>query len=184
MTSTGINPSRLGFAAGVAVLATLAIGAPAFAVDEFPPNAVVTATSGCEGDTFWLRTIMSNPGGLSSAHFVVTAIDVKGPITIDVGVDIAPNESRLDIWNFFEGVKGTVHITSDGQVPVIDYVFEIAPDCVPEVVVTEETTTTVAEVLVPTELPTTGSSSPVTAAFAVGLLGVGILMLRVTRRTN
>jgi len=202
MTSTQITPRRLGFAAASFLLASLAVSAPAFAVNEFPPNATVTATSGCEGGVFHLHTTMSNPGGLDTAHFVVTAVDVKGPITIGVGVDIVMDGSRADDWQFFEGVSGSVHITSDDNTPAVDYYFEITPDCVPEVTTTVATTipattipattipattvpaptTTAAAQFVPTALPATGSSSPLTAVLAFGLLGVGILMLRFTRR--
>lgn len=203
MTSTRITPIRLGFAAGVSLLAALAGTAPASAV-EFGAEATVTATSGCEGDIFHLRTTMSNPGGLDTAHFVVTAVDVKGPITVNVGVDVAPNDSRVDDWQFFEGVTGSVHITSDDNTPVVDYYFEVTPDCVPEVTTTvastipattvpattipattipAPTTTAVAQ-FVPTVLPATGSSSPMTAVMAFGLLGVGILMMRLTRRVG
>ncbi|MCY7298775.1 MAG: LPXTG cell wall anchor domain-containing protein [Ilumatobacteraceae bacterium] len=208
MTSTRITPSRLGFAAGVALLTTLAIGAPAFAVNEFPPQAVVTATSGCEGDLFYLHTTMSNPAGLSSAHFVLTA---AGPATYNgVGIDIAPNDSRVDNWKFFEGVPGFVHITSIDNTPAVDYYFEVTPDCVPEVITTipattipattipattipattipattiPAPTTTVVAQFVPTALPATGSSSPTTGLLAFGLLGIGILMLRFTRRAS
>ena len=207
MTSTRINTSRLGLAAGVALLTTLAFGAPAFAVNEFPPNAVVTATSGCESETFYLHTTMSNPGGLSSAHFVLTA---AGPATYNgIGIDIAPNDSRVDNWKFFEGVPGFVHITSSDNNPAVDYYFEITPDCVPEVTTTvattipattipattipattipattiPATTTTAAAQFVPAALPATGSSSPMTGVLAFGLLGIGVLMVRFTRRAS
>ena len=204
MTSTRITPARLGFAAGAALLTTFAMGTPVFATNEFPPYATVTATSGCEGDTFHLHTSMSNPGGLDVANFVVTATDVYGPITVNKAVDVAPNETSNNDWKFFEGVSGTVHITSDDNSPVVDYLFEITPDCVPEVVTTIPTTTipdttipattipessipvptTSVAVFVPKALPSTGSSSPTLAALAAGLFGVGILMRRVTRRTN
>jgi len=202
MTSTHNTPARLGFAAGVALLTTLAFGAPAFAVNEFPPNAAVTATSGCEGDTFYLHTTMSNTGGLSSAHFVLTA---AGPATYNgVGIDIAPNDSRVDNWKFFEGVPGFVHITSSDNTPAVDYYFEVTPDCVPEVTTTVATTipattipattipattvpaptTTAVAQFVPTALPSTGSSSPTTGLLAFGLLGAGILLVRFTRRAS
>ena len=201
MTSTRITPTRLGFAAGVALLTTLAIGAPAFAVNEFPPKAVVTATSGCEGDLFYLHTTMSNPAGLSFAHFVLTA---AGPATYNgVGIDIAPNDSQVDNWKFFEGVPGFVHITSSDNTPAVDYYFEVTPDCVPEVITTIPATTIPATTIpattipaptipattavaqfVPTALPATGSSSPTTGLLAFGMLGIGILMLRFTRRAS
>ena len=212
MTSTRITPPRLALAAGVALFSTLAIAAPALAVDEFPPNAAVAATSGCEGGIFHLHTTMSNLGGLDTAHFVVTAVDVKGPITIGVGVDLAPNDSRVDDWQMFEGVTGSVHITSADNTPAVDFFFEITPDCVPEVTTTVATTipattipatipvttvpattvptaipatpTTVVAQFVPTALPATGSSNSTTGLLAFGLLGMGILMLRLTRRAN
>ena len=44
MTSTRITPVGFGFtAAGLALLAKFAVSEPAFAVNEFPPNAVVSA---------------------------------------------------------------------------------------------------------------------------------------------
>ncbi len=204
MTSTRISPTRLGFAAGAAILTTCAVGAPAFATNEFPPKATVTATSGCEGDTFHLHTTMGNVGGMDTANFVVTATDVKGPITVNSPVDVAIDGVHDNDWTFFEGVAGSVHITSDDNSPVVDYLFEITPDCVPEVVTTIPTTTipdttipattipessipvptTSVAVFVPKALPSTGSSSPTLAALAAGLFGVGILMRRVTRRTN
>lgn len=46
------------------------------------------------------------------------------------------------------------------------------------------TTTTAVTQFVPTALPATGSSSPMTGLLAFGLLGVGILMLRFTRRAS
>lgn len=190
MTSTRITPTRVGLAAGAAMLTTLAIGAPAFATDEFPPKATVTATSGCENGVFFLHTTMDNTGGLGSAHFVVTATDVKGPITVNQGVDVAAFEARTDDWQFFEDVPGSVHITSDDNSPAVDYSFAITPDCVPAEVIPEIPTPTVpevdvddeVEVLVPTALPVTGSSSPITAALAFGLVGVGILLKRSARR--
>ncbi len=204
MTSTRITPARLGFAAGAALLTTFAMGTPVFATNEFPPYATVTATSGCEGDTFHLHTSMSNPGGLDVANFVVTATDVYGPITVNKAVDVAPNETSNNDWKFFEGVSGTVHITSDDNNPVVDYVFTITPDCVPEVTTTIPATTipattmpattmpattipapaTTVAVFAPDSLPSTGSSSPILVALAAGLLGVGILMRRATRQTN
>jgi len=199
MTSTRITPTRLGFAAGAALLTTFAIGAPAFAVNEFPPKATLTATSGCEGDTFHLHTTMSNPAGLSTARFVLTANDSSSAYS-GVNVDIAPNDTRVDDWKFAEGQPGSVRITSTDNVPAIDYLFEVTPDCVPEVITTipattipattipattvAAPTTTVAAQFVPSALPQTGSSSPITAAFAFGLLGVGILLRRVTRRVS
>ena len=204
MTSTRISPIRFGFAAaGFALLTTLAVSAPAFAVNEFPPNAVVTASSGCEGETFYLHTTMSNPGGLSSAHFILTAAGGTASYN-GIGIDIAPNDSRVDNWIFLEGQTGFVHITSSDHNPFVDYSFEVTPDCVAEVTTTVATTippttvpattipattipaptTTVAAQLVPTALPVTGSSDSATGVMAFGLLGIGILMLRFTRRAS
>jgi len=148
----------------------------------------VTATSGCEGDTFHLHTTMSNPGGLDTANFVVTGVDVLGPITVNKAVGVAPNATSDNDWKFIEGVAGTVHITSSDHNPVVDYVFTITPDCVPDATTTTTIPATVPETtvvaFVPDSLPSTGSSSPILVALAAGLLGVGILMRRVTRQTN
>ncbi len=210
MTSTRITPSRLGFAAGVALLTTFAVSAPASAV-EFQPKVAVTATSGCEGNTFHLHTTMSNTGNVS-AQFLVTAAATT-PQVNGIAVDIAAGGSRDDDWKFTEGVLGFVHIVSFDN-PGVDYYFQITPDCVPEVITTIPSTipdttipattipdstipattvpattipaptTTAAAVLAPTALPATGSSSPTLGVLAFGLLGIGILMLRFTRRVS
>lgn len=189
MTSTRITSTRLGFAAAAA-LTTLAVGAPAFATNEFPPYATVTATSGCEGDTFHLHTSMSNPGGLDTANFVVTGVNVSGPLNVNKSVAVAPNATSDDDWVFSEGVPGTVHITSSDNTPVVDYSFTITPDCVPDATTTTVPATTIPAptttigVFAPDSLPSTGSSSPILVALAAGLLGVGVLMRRITRQTN
>ena len=184
------------------MLSTLAIGGPAFAANEFPPNAVLTANSGCEGDTFHLHTTLSNPTvNQATAVFMATATNVNdgaGPVTFDVSFSVDPNNVRELDWLFVEGVPGSVHITSSDGNPAINYLFEVTPDCVPEVTTTVATTvpvttvpaaipatpTTVPAQLVPTALPETGSSNSTAATLAFGLLGVGILMLRFTRRAN
>ena len=129
---------------------------------------------------------MSNPDGGASAHFVVTAVDVKGPITIDEGVDIAPNASQVDDWQLFEGVPGSVHITSDDHDPAIDFFMQVTPDCVSDETIPETVHETIPETTVVDSsgggLPSTGSPSPLTALLAVGLLAAGIGLLRLVRR--
>ncbi len=203
MTSVRITPIRFFFAAGATLLTTLSVGAPAFATNEFPPNAVLTATSGCEGDVFHLHATLSNPGGLDTAHFVLNSAGGKY-LYEGFGVNIDANISETYDWEFFESVPGTVHITSSDGNPAIDFNFAITPDCVPEVTTTVVTTipestipattipattipaptTTAVGQFAPTALPATGSSSPSTGVLAFGLLGVGILLLRFTRRVS
>ena len=186
MHSLHQNSRRLAFTIfGCVVAGTAALTTPAAAVVDIAPNATVTATSGCEGDLFYLHTTMSNPGGFSDAHFVLTA---QGPATYNgIGIDIAPDDDRVDNWKFFEGIPGFVHITSDDHDPAIDFYFEFTPDCVPD----ETTPTTVGETIPTTTvflsgggLPSTGSSSPRTALVALGLLGVGLGLIGFVRSAH
>ena len=171
---------------GVAVACTAALSAPASAVVSFAPNATVTATSGCEGGLFFIHTTMSNPDGGATAHFVVTAVDVKGPITIDEGVDVAPNASQVDDWQLFEGVPGSVHITSDDHDPAIDFFMQVTPDCVSDETIPETVPETIPDTTVVGSsgggLPSTGSTSPETMLLVAALLSAGAWLVRVVRR--
>ena len=172
--------------AGLALLTTAALSQPASAVVSIAPNATVIATSGCEGGLFFIHTTMSNPDGGASAHFVVTAVDVEGPITIDEGVDIAPNASQVDDWQLFEGVPGSVHITSDDHDPAVDFFLQVTPDCVSDETIPETVPETIPVTTVVDSsgggLPSTGATSPLTATLALGLLGAGVVLTRVVRR--
>lgn len=178
---------------GVALASTAALSAPVSAVIDV--NATIVATSGCEADgQFHLHTTLGNTGAFGSAHFVVTAVDVYGPITIDLGVDVSANTTRDDDWRFFEGVPGSVHITSTDAVQAIDFLFEVTPDCVPDETVPVDSVP-VDSVPVDTAvdsgaggvpsaggLPSTGSSNAPMAAVALALLAAGVGLVRVVRR--
>lgn len=172
--------------AGLVLLTTATLSQPASAVVSIAPNATVTATSGCEGDRMHIHTTMSNPGGGAPAHFVVTGVDVAGPITINEGVDVAPDGSQSNDWLLFEGVPGSVHITSDDHDPAIDFFIQVTPDCVPDETVPETVLETIPDTTVVDSsgggLPSTGSTSPETTLLAAALLIAGAWLVRVVRR--
>ncbi|MEQ1698487.1 MAG: LPXTG cell wall anchor domain-containing protein [Ilumatobacteraceae bacterium] len=189
MHSPTVRTRRLAIATiGLGVIGTLSPATPTSAIDA-TPHPAVTATSGCEGDLFFIHTTVSNDGGGVVAHFVVTAVDVKGPITIDEPLDVYPNDVQVDDWQLFEGVPGSVHITSTNADPVVDFFLQVTPDCVSDV------TMPVDSVPVDTAvdsgagagssgggLPSTGSSSPATMLIAAALLLAGAWLVRVVRR--
>lgn len=173
---------------GVALASTAALSAPAAAVIDV--NATIVATSGCEADgQFHLHTTLGNTGAFGSAHFVITGVDIYGPITIDLGVDVSANTTRDDDWKFFEGVPGSVHITSTDAQPAIDFLFEVTPDCVPDETgpvdsAPVDTAVDSGAGGVPSDggLPSTGSSNTPMAAVALALLAAGVGLVRVVRR--
>lgn len=164
---------------GLVVAGSLAVGSPAFAVVDLAPNAVLTSTSGCDGDTFELDVTLSNPGGGASATFVVDAGTGKSAYD-NLPVQVAADDE--DVWNFafVEDFAGYVHITSQDADPAIDFLFEITPDCVPD----DEVTTTEVVQIIPTGLPETGSTKTPAAALALGLLVAGGWMIRLARRAH
>ena len=164
-------------------------------------------------------------GGVGRIHDALLERRLAGRRRTDATCDLVVEEAGLadptpGVIPFGEaddaaaGVPGSVHITSNDGNPPINYLFQVTPDCVPEVITTIPSTipdttipattipdstipattvpattipaptTTAAAVLAPTALPATGSSSPTLGVLAFGLLGIGILMLRFTRRVS